>query len=116
MRGEPALVGKPPPPLRPTYVPITTNLVDAIWGDRPDRPNTAITDLPDDQHGYDAAQKAQDLQDKLKAMGSPGTVVSQLDEVAWLFNCRAQDIPYNPVSFGCFAQATERGIALSQIS
>lgn len=27
-------------------------------------------------------------------------VVSPLDEVAWLFNLRGTDIPYNPVFFG----------------
>jgi hypothetical protein len=29
-------------------------------------------------------------------------VVSQLDEVAWLFNLRGSDIPYNPVRMRFF--------------
>ena len=28
-----------------------------------------------------------------------GTIVNMLDEVAWLFNLRGTDIPYNPVFF-----------------
>jgi Xaa-Pro aminopeptidase len=38
------------------------------------------------------------LREQMVKTGSPGTVVSQLDEVAWLLNLRGSDIPYNPVS------------------
>lgn len=32
-------------------------------------------------------------------MGAKNFVVTALDEVAWLFNLRASDIPYNPMFF-----------------
>lgn len=38
------------------------------------------------------------MREKLRKTGSPGLVISQLDEVAWLFNLRGSDIDYNPVS------------------
>lgn len=44
------------------------------------------------------SKKLQAVQDKLRRIGSPGMVVGQLDEVAWLFNLRGSDIPFNPVS------------------
>ena len=37
------------------------------------------------------------MRERLKATGSPGMVISQLDEVAWLMNLRGNDIPFNPV-------------------
>lgn len=42
--------------------------------------------------------KIRNLREELVATGSPGIVVSMLDEVAWMFNLRGSDISYNPVS------------------
>jgi len=44
-------------------------------------------------------EKLQDLRKTLTEKKSSGTVVSMLDDVAWLFNLRGSDIEYNPVFF-----------------
>lgn len=80
-------------------VPISVNLPDLIWSDRPSRPTSEVFFLVQKYTGEDTASKLSKFRDKLKRMGSPGMVVSQLDEVAWLFNLRGSDIPYNPVSY-----------------
>lgn len=98
LRPAPALVGKPAPPATPTMVPVQANLIDAIWTDRPSRPNNEVFHLADEYTGQSAGDKLQAMQSKLEKIGSPGTVIAQLDEVAWLFNLRGSDIPYNPVS------------------
>ena len=38
-----------------------------------------------------------DLQSDLNEKGASAMVVTALDEIAWLFNIRGQDIPYSPV-------------------
>jgi Xaa-Pro aminopeptidase len=37
------------------------------------------------------------IRERFGKVGAKGIVISQLDEVAWLFNLRGSDIPYNPV-------------------
>lgn len=44
-------------------------------------------------------EKLEDLRIELDKINSPGLVVNMLDEIAWLFNLRGSDIPYNPVFF-----------------
>lgn len=80
-------------------VPVKENLVDLIWEDQPARPSNEIFHLADEYAGQTVSEKINALREKLTKIGSPGLVVSQLDEVAWLFNLRGSDIPYNPVFF-----------------
>lgn len=76
------------------------NLVDLVWGDsRPPRPSNPIFRLGDEYAGESVGSKLSKLREYLTKAGSPGTVVTNLDEVAWLFNLRGSDIPYNPVFF-----------------
>jgi Xaa-Pro aminopeptidase len=86
-------------PLNSSLVPIKQNLIDAIWTDKPPRPSNAIFRLDDKYTGESVAHKLSRMREKLVKSGSPGMVVSQLDEVAWLFNLRGSDIDYNPVSW-----------------
>lgn len=81
-------------------LPLETNLVDLCWGsDRPDPPSNAVTTLLDKFSGKDVQAKLSELRRELAKKNSMGFVVSALDEVAWLFNLRGSDIPYNPVFF-----------------
>lgn len=76
------------------------NLVDLVWGQgRPARPANPIFRLGDEYAGESVGSKLSKLRENLAKTGSPGTVVTNLDEVAWLFNLRGSDIPYNPVFF-----------------
>jgi Xaa-Pro aminopeptidase len=79
-------------------VPLPHNLIDTIWSDRPARPTNPVFQLEDKYTGQGVEEKLRMIQDKLRRIGSPGMVIGQLDEVAWLFNLRGSDIPYNPVS------------------
>jgi Xaa-Pro aminopeptidase len=80
-----------------TLVPSKDNLVDIVWSDQPARPCNAIYRLDEKYTGASVSSKLRRLREQLAKSGSPGTVVSQLDEVAWLLNLRGSDIPYNPV-------------------
>jgi Xaa-Pro aminopeptidase len=81
-----------------TLVPVTENFIDLLWGsDRPERPSTEIFQLDNKFTGESVSSKLLRMREILAKSGSRGMVVSQLDEVAWLFNLRANDIPFNPV-------------------
>jgi Xaa-Pro aminopeptidase len=82
-----------------TLVPIEDNFIDQLWTtDKPPRPSTEIFLLDDRFTGENVSSKLLRMREILAKTGARGMVVSQLDEVAWLFNLRASDIPYNPVS------------------
>ncbi|KYK56060.1 putative Xaa-Pro aminopeptidase P [Drechmeria coniospora] len=81
-------------------LPLDENLVDVVWADgRPSRSRQPVTVLPDEVAGKSVRSKIADLQQELAKKSCPGFFVSMLDEVAWLFNLRGSDIPYNPVFF-----------------
>lgn len=81
-------------------VAVTENLVDNVWAqDKPGRPNEPVLVLDEKFAGKDVRAKLTDLRKELEKRKSLGFVVSMLDETAWLFNLRGNDIPYNPVFF-----------------
>ncbi|KAL7787012.1 X-prolyl aminopeptidase [Trichoderma ceciliae] len=93
-------------------VPLDVNLVDKVWADdRPARPQQRITVLSERFAGKSVQSKLSDLYAELEKKRSPGVFISMLDEVAWLFNLRGNDIPYNPVFFS-YAVITPNGAAL----
>ncbi|EHL01672.1 putative Xaa-pro aminopeptidase P [Glarea lozoyensis 74030] len=81
-------------------VAVEDNLVDIVWGnDRPAKPSEPIKILAPQFAGKDLKKKLEDLRKELDKKKSSGFIVSMLDEIAWLFNMRGNDIPYNPVFF-----------------
>jgi Xaa-Pro aminopeptidase len=79
---------------------IEDNLVDEIWGSgRPPKPSEPVKVLAQQFAGKDVKTKLEDLRKELEKKKSSGFIVSMLDEIAWLFNLRGNDIPYNPVFF-----------------
>jgi Xaa-Pro aminopeptidase len=79
---------------------IEQNLVDWVWGSgRPPRPSEPVKVLGPQFSGKDVKTKLEDLRRELDKKKSSGFIISMLDEIAWLFNLRGNDIPYNPVFF-----------------
>jgi Xaa-Pro aminopeptidase len=88
------------PPYRNDLVAIDENLVDLVWGsERPPRPQELVNVLGQGFSGKQVKLKLEDLRKELEKKKSSGFIVSMLDEIAWLFNLRGNDIPYNPVFF-----------------
>ena len=61
--------------------------------------------------GKSFQDKIEDLRKELEKKKVLGFVVSMLDEIAWLFNLRGNDIPYNPVFFS-YAVITPETVTL----
>ncbi|KAL1967655.1 hypothetical protein VTN77DRAFT_2912 [Rasamsonia byssochlamydoides] len=81
-------------------VSIEQNLVDLVWGqERPPRPNEKVKVHPTKFAGKPFQEKIAELRKELQNKKRAGFIVSMLDEIAWLFNLRGNDIPYNPVFF-----------------
>lgn len=73
------------------------DLVDFIWKDRPALPSEPAFLLDTKYSGKTHADKLQALRKKMKEKGSTSHIITTLDDIAWLFNLRGRDIPYNPV-------------------
>ncbi|KAK4540964.1 hypothetical protein LTR36_008472 [Oleoguttula mirabilis] len=78
---------------------VAENLVDQVWDKKPARPNEPVKVLGQENAGKKYQDKIEDLRKELDKKKAAGFVVSMLDEIAWLFNLRGNDIPYNPVFF-----------------
>ncbi|KAI5849455.1 putative Xaa-Pro aminopeptidase P [Morchella snyderi] len=79
---------------------MSKNLIDEVWGtERPARPNNKLIVLEQKYAGKPFQEKLEALRKEMEKKKSPGFVVSMLDEIAWLYNLRGSDIPYNPVFF-----------------
>ncbi len=73
------------------------NLVDEVWTDRPAPPRSTVRPHPIEFAGKPASGKLAELRAVMESRGADGHVLSALDAIAWLFNLRASDVPYNPV-------------------
>ena len=54
---------------------------------------------PEKYSGNKFQSKIEEVRKELDKKKAAGIIISMLDEVAWLFNLRGSDIPYNPVFF-----------------
>ncbi|TYB76657.1 aminopeptidase P family protein [Bizionia saleffrena] len=73
------------------------NLVDDIWSDRPGLPNFSVNLHPLEYSGETTASKIEKVQSKITDAKADYYLFSSLDEIAWLFNIRSQDIDFTPL-------------------
>ncbi len=73
------------------------DLADRIWKDRPPLSSEPAYLLDIAQTGESAASKLGRLREKMKEEGADAHVISSLDDIAWLFNIRGNDIRYCPL-------------------
>lgn len=95
-----------------SLVPVHDNLIDIIWGsDRPKQSETPVSILPYHYTGRRFTDKLTDLRAAIKAKRGHGFLVSPLDDIAWLYNLRGDDIPFCPV-FRAFSYITQEDAIL----
>lgn len=78
---------------------ISTNLIDKIWTNKPAASRNAIRTLPLKYAGQAVQEKLNTIREEIQKEKCWGYLICSLDEIAWLFNLRGSDIPYNPVFF-----------------
>jgi Xaa-Pro aminopeptidase len=90
--------------------PTPSNLIDAIWTDRPGRPHEPITVHPLDYAGQPFAEKISAIAQTARDRKANAVVLTQADGAAWLFNLRGNDVPQKPM-FLAFAIVSDDGLA-----
>lgn len=74
------------------------NVIDQAWGkERPPKP-AGMIDCHDQRFaGAPSDEKIAAVQAELRTSGDSALLVSQSDNVSWLFNIRGSDVPHTPV-------------------
>jgi Xaa-Pro aminopeptidase len=78
-------------------VPVSKNLIDAIWNDQPTRPQNPLSVQPAQFAGRSAAEKLGDMSASLLTAKADAAVLAEPSSVSWLLNIRGGDVPYTPV-------------------
>jgi len=79
-----------------------SHLVDEIWIGRPSLPSEMVEIHPLEYSGESTSSKIQKVKEELEKEKADYYLFSTLDDIAWLFNIRANDIDFTPlvVSYG----------------
>jgi len=75
----------------------TTDALDEIWLDRPEAPSLPVVAMADRIAGETRNEKIDRIRQSCQKAGCTHTIVSSLDDIAWILNLRGQDVQYNPV-------------------
>ncbi|MGL5681790.1 MAG: aminopeptidase P family protein [Marinifilaceae bacterium] len=73
------------------------DLFGELWVDRPSLSEAPIILLANEYAGMSLTEKQGLIREFLQEKSADGLFLSALDEIAWLFNIRGKDIPFNPV-------------------
>lgn len=75
-----------------------TDLLGEIWLDRPALPETPVFLVSTGTAGQSVKEKIEAIRQYLAENHSDYFLFSCLDEIAWLYNARCNDVSYNPVT------------------
>lgn len=75
------------------------DLVGEVWTDRPAIIPSKIYELPDTVTGESHSSKLSRLRAIMTEKGADYHILSSLDEIAWLYNLRGDDVKHTPVFF-----------------
>jgi len=74
------------------------DLIDQIWDDRPEIPQNEIFELHEKYSGESRTSKFDRIRNEIVAVDGNCHLITALDDIAWTFNIRGNDIAYNPVA------------------
>ncbi|MEL6251280.1 MAG: aminopeptidase P family protein [Bacteroidota bacterium] len=78
------------------------DLISPLWPDRPEIPLAPIFIHEQSFAGKSRSSKLRELRKEMKEKGADYTFISSLDDIAWLYNIRGNDVDYNPTPL-CFS-------------
>ncbi len=73
------------------------DLLEQAWPERPGLPAAAVYEHLAPHATQARASKLAQVRAQMAATGASHHLVSTVDDIAWLFNLRGADVPYNPV-------------------
>ncbi len=76
---------------------LTDDYFVEVWKDRPALPFSKCVSMKDEYAGFTRSAKINFVRLKMRQKGIDWTFIASIDDIAWLTNLRADDIPCNPV-------------------
>lgn len=77
---------------------VAIDLIQSIWEKRPALPSNPFFVFDTQYTGKSVADKLSEVRNEMKKLHADIFVLSALDDIAWLFNIRGNDVDYNPVT------------------
>lgn len=74
-----------------------SELWQRLWPDAPPPRDSGLSSLAPEDLGESIPERIARFKESLVDRGAQATVVTKLDQIAWLFGLRGDDIPYNPL-------------------
>ena len=87
------------------------DLVGQMWENRPALSKKPVWFLAEENCGVSCKEKIAGVKEEMKKKGAKALLLTSLDDIAWLFNMRGDDIAYNPVVLA-FCVITEEEVRL----
>ena len=87
------------------------DLVGELWEERPALSRKPAWFLEEESCGASRKEKIAGVREEMKKKGAEALLLTSLDDIAWLFNMRGDDIAYNPVVLS-FCLITEKEVRL----
>ena len=76
------------------------DLLDKIWENRPVDSDNQVVELDVKYAGLTRKEKREQIVAELKKIGADLQIITTLDDLAWIFNLRGNDVKFNPVFTG----------------
>ncbi|MBU4130273.1 MAG: aminopeptidase P family N-terminal domain-containing protein, partial [Proteobacteria bacterium] len=86
------------------------DLISDIWADRPPMPVSRAWILSETYAGRTRAQKLAQIRDTMAKTGADTHLMTTLDDIAWTFNLRGEDVRNTPVNLAFALVTLERAI------
>ncbi|WP_339068376.1 aminopeptidase P family protein [Fusobacterium animalis] len=93
------------------YEIIDFDLLSEVWDKRKVLPNEKIFILEDKYTGKSYKEKVKEIRKVLKEKGADYNIISSLDDIAWIYNFRGDDVQHNPVALS-FTVISEKKASL----
>lgn len=90
---------------------ISIDLIAKVWTDRPALPKNSFFIFDTQYSGVSTQDKIHNLRQTLKKERAHVFAISALDDIAWLFNIRGNDVSFNPVVIA-FALVEEEKVSI----
>lgn len=78
-------------------VKIDEDLLNEVWNDRPSLPKEKAFLHEVKYCGKSAKEKLSEVRGEMKKLGAENYILASLDDIAWLYNIRGNDVKCNPV-------------------
>lgn len=92
----------------------TMDLVGNIWEERPEMSAEPVWLLDTEYAGKTRSDKLNELREEMKKSEADVFLLASLDDIAWLYNIRGNDIAYNPVALAYTMVWKERAVLYVQ--